>query len=289
MKYLFFLIPVLIFFSGCVSDDQMKQTEARLYNLERYQNTDQEDMNRIKSKVDELLQSTSRSGENEKDLRVNYAEVSTQLDALKESIYRANGKIEESNHYTSRLIDELNAKIEALKADISVLDNRLKTLEDYVGFENKLPVESKPESKPDAQTAPPDSKPIAGGSEITENSLYNSAKESFDNGDYGKSLELFSEMLTKFPKSSQADNAQFWIGEIYYRQKWYEKAILEYQKVLEKFPKGNKAPAALLKQGFAFENLGDRTNAKLILNELIKKYPKSPERKIAQKKLDDMK
>ena len=41
-------------------------------------------------------------------------------------------------------------------------------------------------------------------------------------------------MLKRFPQSDQADNAQFWIGETYYRENWYEKAILEYQKVIEK-------------------------------------------------------
>jgi len=82
-----------------------------------------------------------------------------------------------------------------------------------------------------------------------------------------------------------ADNAQFWIGEIYYNQKWYEKAILEYQKVIENYPNGNKVQSALLKQGFSFFNLGDKANARLIFTELIKKYPKSNEAEIAKKKL----
>jgi TolA-binding protein len=40
-----------------------------------------------------------------------------------------------------------------------------------------------------------------------------------------------------------------------------------------------------LKQGFAFLNLGDTSNARLILSELIKKYPTSNEAKIAERKL----
>jgi TolA-binding protein len=43
--------------------------------------------------------------------------------------------------------------------------------------------------------------------------------------------------------------------------------------------------ASLLKQGFSFFNLGDKANARLIFTELIKKYPKSNEAKIAKKKL----
>jgi TolA-binding protein len=59
--------------------------------------------------------------------------------------------------------------------------------------------------------------------------------------------------------------------------------------VIEKYPKGNKVPAALLKQGLAFQNLGDTSNSRLILMELVKKYPESNEAKISQRKLDEMK
>ena len=97
--------------------------------------------------------------------------------------------------------------------------------------------------------------------------------------------KYFQEVIQRYPKSENADNAQFWIGEIYYREKWYEKAILEYQKVIEKYPDGNKVPAALLKQGLAFHNIGDKANSRHILEELVKKYPKSNEAKIAREKL----
>ena len=95
--------------------------------------------------------------------------------------------------------------------------------------------------------------------------------------------------MADFPDSPQANSAQFWVGETYYREKWFEKAILEYQKVVENYPKGNKLPAALLKQGFAFSNLGDNANARLILESLIQKYPDSSEAGIAAKKLQGMK
>ncbi|MBF0202691.1 MAG: tetratricopeptide repeat protein, partial [Desulfamplus sp.] len=71
----------------------------------------------------------------------------------------------------------------------------------------------------------------------------------------------------------------------YYREKWYEKAILEYQRVIEEYPRGNKVMAALLKQGYSFANLGEKGNARLILEELIRKYPQSQEAKSARDKL----
>ena len=57
---------------------------------------------------------------------------------------------------------------------------------------------------------------------------------------------------------------------------------------LKNIPKGNKVPAALLKQGLAFQSLGDSSNSRLILMELVKKYPDSTEAKVARSKLDEM-
>lgn len=121
--------------------------------------------------------------------------------------------------------------------------------------------------------------------EVTEDGLYRYAKVAFDAGDLETARGGFADYLKRFPKSQRADNAQFWIAEIYFREKWFEKAILEYQKVIEGYPKGNKVPAAMLKQGMAFSNLGDRSNARLILRELVAKHPKASEAEIAQKKL----
>ena len=123
----------------------------------------------------------------------------------------------------------------------------------------------------------------------SEDDMYRSAKQAFDQGELDAARQGFQEFIKRYPNSKNADNAQFWIGEIYYREKWYEKAILEYQSVIEKYPKGNKAPAALLKQGLAFSNIGDTANAKLILEELGRKYPKSNEAKVGAEKLKTMK
>jgi TolA-binding protein len=59
--------------------------------------------------------------------------------------------------------------------------------------------------------------------------------------------------------------------------------------VIENYPKGNKVQASLLKQGYAFYNLKDKANARLILNELVTKYPQSNEAKKAKEKLRELK
>ena len=83
--------------------------------------------------------------------------------------------------------------------------------------------------------------------------------------------------IKKSPSSSLADNAQYWIGECYYGQRDYNKAILELNEVLLKYPKGDKVPSALLTLARSFADSGDKIDARLILQKLISDHPKSDE------------
>jgi tol-pal system protein YbgF len=131
-------------------------------------------------------------------------------------------------------------------------------------------------------------KPETSAKVASEEELYNRAKLALDQGQTAQARRGFEELVQRYPNSPNADNAQFWIGETFYREKAYEKAILEYQKVIEKYPKGNKLPAALLKQGHAFLALGDKVNSRLIFEELLRKYPQSSEAKAASDKLKEI-
>ena len=76
---------------------------------------------------------------------------------------------------------------------------------------------------------------LATGETLSEAELYKTGKQAFDEGRYDVAREKFKELLSKYPKSENADNAQFWVGEIYYREKYYAEAIMEYQKVIENY------------------------------------------------------
>jgi tol-pal system protein YbgF len=94
--------------------------------------------------------------------------------------------------------------------------------------------------------------------------------------------------LKKNPKSELADNAQYWIGECYYRQKNFNKAVVELNDVLSKYPKGDKVPGALLTLAAAFEDSGDKIDARLVLQKLISDHPKSEEADRARQRLQSL-
>ena len=52
-----------------------------------------------------------------------------------------------------------------------------------------------------------------------------------------------------------------------------------------KSPQSDKVAGALLRQGSAFAELGEKLNARLVLQELVEKYPQSPEAGRAKQRL----
>jgi len=277
---------------GCAMQEDVIILEDRLVALQ-HRNTELErrllDLEKkrvdLKSQMDEYSQAHQQS---DQSFRSRYAEMVVGFDEIREEIRALSGRLEENEHLIKDKIHnddsnpERNNRLNRVEESLRSNNDRIADIERYLNLESSAPDLKK-------KKQPGSSSNVQPGQELTEDQLYITAKQAFDQGNFAASRETFKTFLTKYPASGRADNAQFWIGETYYLEKWYEKAILEYQNVIEKYPKGNKVEASLLKQGFAFLNLGDKANARLILKELVDKHPKSNEAAIARKKLESIK
>ncbi len=269
----------LLIFCGCAARSDVIILDERLAQLER----------RAKHQEAEIQKYGQSTDVKEKNLRNQSASLRVEISALREEVQILTGRIEQIEFDLGNEKKDLDSSVKTTKAELEKLKEgsdalllRLTTVEKYLDMEAAG-------SKTDGAKATGVKPKEADIKKLSEKELYQASKKSFDEGDFDRAREGFRELLNRFPKSENADNAQFWVGEIYYREKWYEKAIVEYQKVIENYPKGNKVRSSLLKQGYAFSNIGDNTNARLILKELIRKYPDSNEANIAKQKLAQLK
>ncbi len=289
-NYLFLGIMVIAFLSGCVEPGQFTALETKVAVLET-ENNRQFSMHKEKLNAYDILsrQNQSRIEALEKKLNDRntisqeaYAELKYTIQILKEGIQKLEGQIEEIKHGYAGGDQKgggtLEEKLERLDQAISKNYERLIRLEKYMGFEPSAAGEMDKKDQP--STGPVKS---------SVQELYDAAKKLFDDGDNENARIQFENFINKYPDSDNADNSRFWIAESYYVEKWFEKAILEYQKVLEDYPNSNKLPAARLKQGYAFAELGEKANARLILKELIKKHPGTKEAGYAREKLKKLK
>ncbi|GJM16277.1 MAG: tol-pal system protein YbgF [Thermodesulfobacteriota bacterium] len=122
----------------------------------------------------------------------------------------------------------------------------------------------------------------------TEDFIFNQGYTDLSEGNYSGSREQFKLFLSKYPNSSKASDATYWIAESYYRQGEFEEAILEYQKFIDTYPKDDRVPLSYLKQGLSLIEIGREEEAKLFFQTLIDKYPQSEEASTAKEKIREL-
>lgn len=264
---------------GCASQQRLEILEGNFYGLDLR-------IAKIEKETD-IVEYGWKSyqkdrGSKDTELKHQAANLRVEIEELRQEQNSLRGRLEEIRHFLENQLSEVKAiliQTEKIARENSI---DIDSLEQQIDPEkHSLKISKKDKDIAKVEISKEDKRPDV--------EKYIEGKQAFDDNNLDLALEYFQELLKNFQDSAYADNAQFWIGEIYYERKWYEKAILEYQKAIEKYPKGNKIQASLFKQGLAFINIGDTANARLILDELIRKYPDSTEAASAKNKLDTLK
>ncbi|MCL4218207.1 MAG: tetratricopeptide repeat protein [Candidatus Hydrogenedentes bacterium] len=137
-----------------------------------------------------------------------------------------------------------------------------------------------------AELPPPAEEPVV--VPPVENNLdeYSQAQKSFLNQDYAAALQQFNAYLARNPNGEYAEAAQFWRGETHLKLGQYQEAASELRTFRQAYPNNvSKVPIAMYHEAEAQKNLGNRTQAIQLLEELIQNYPMSDPAKIAQDSL----
>jgi tol-pal system protein YbgF len=107
-------------------------------------------------------------------------------------------------------------------------------------------------------------------------------------GKYDLARSEFQDYLKYYATTDLASNAQFYIGEIAYKQKNYQQAISEYDKVINNYPKSFKLAPARLHRGMALIELGQKSSGVRDLREVVRLFPGSEEDRYARAKLKEL-
>ena len=214
------------------------------------------------------------------DTRANLQQVEREISSLKELI-------EETRHQVGRQIDhtsrEGDQRVKDLEARLAKLAEGFKAQ----GEQLKLREDELKEVRKGLQL-PAEATEMAAAENETIRRDYEVAWRNLEKRDYRSAIARFKDFQKKYPKSNLAVNAQYWIGESHYALREFDQAILEFDAVRSRYPEGEKVPAALLKQAYAFSELGENTNARLLLQEVVEKYAQTPEASQAKQKLKSL-
>jgi tol-pal system protein YbgF len=214
-----------------------------------------------------------------------------QITTLQGEVQQLRGDIEVQNH----TLESLQKRQRDLYLDI---DRRLHRLE-AGGVEGQI--------VPSPSSAMPGEVPVAGSTPATttapvaaaapaaatlnpadERKAYDQALELLKEGRYNDAAAAFQGFLKQYPASSYADNAQYWLGEVYYVTRQFQPALSEFDKVLTAYSGSAKAADAKLKMGYIQYELKEWSKARELLNDVVKAYPGSTSARLAQERLDRM-
>ena len=118
-----------------------------------------------------------------------------------------------------------------------------------------------------------------------ENKEYEAALNQFKAAKYKEAAWAFSAFVQKYPDSSLAPNAQFWLGNAWIAQRNCAKAIEAHSVVTTKYAESPKAPDAWLAMANCQQEMGNPAAAKRSLETAIAKYPNSPAADTARERL----
>ena len=195
----------------------------------------------------------------------------------------------------STQVQGLSDNLEEIKSRLGKLNQQLVDLQNTVqGLDAKISGAAAPASgsgtaTPTASAVPPaNSSAAPSGPAPSADTLYSNGLKDIQSGKYDLARSEFQDYLKYYGNTDLASNAQFYIGEIAYKQKNYQQAISEYDKVINNYPKSFKLAPARLHRGMAMIELGQKTSGVRDLREVIKLFPGSEEDRYARGKLKEL-
>jgi len=177
------------------------------------------------------------------------------------------------NDATLQQVNQLRGQIEVLANELANAQKRQKDF--YVDLDARLRKLEPREVTIDGRTSQVDP---------GEQRSYEAATKLFTSGDYKAAGVALQEFVQRYPGSSYAPNAQYWLGNSYFAQRDCKAAITAQLVVLKNYPDSPKAPDAMLNIASCQTELKDKA-AKKTLQDLIKQYPDSTAAETAKQRL----
>jgi tol-pal system protein YbgF len=233
--------------------------------------------------------------------------------ALAESLKALNGRLDAANEATRKIFadqkllidniandvrvirertDDTNVRIASLREELEALRTTVQALQSAAvappqPLEPAAPVDpNAPAPAAPPPVAQPASAPLPSTAGLSPTRLFETARADYFAGQWASAISGFEAFLRAFPRSEQADDAQFNIGEAYFAQNKWPEAVAAYNQVIQTYPGTNAVPDAYYKRGMAQERMGQADAARASWQAVAKVFPDSDAGRLAKQNLD---
>ncbi len=190
-------------------------------------------------------------------------------------------------------LDQMSEDFRAVRESVLDMNTRMGKLDAKMADLSNLinTIKAPPPPPPGAsaagglETQPAQSGPPPG---MQAEVLYTNAVKDQTTGKYDLAMQEFTDYLKYFSNTQFASNAQFYIGDIYFRRQDYANAIQAFDNVLERFPDGNKTADAHYMKGQTLMAMGRNDSAAREFRDVYNSYPDTDLAAKAKARLKDL-
>jgi tol-pal system protein YbgF len=220
--------------------------------------------------------------------------------SLSEQLVSLEGKLDARNRAqvnVQRQLDELQNEVNELRGVTEVHTYQLSQILDrqrelYQELDRRVSEALKPANQiPAAIIAPTyNAGKVNYSNNITENEAYDRAVNMvLKDKRYEQAIPEFEAFNQKYPNSSYAANAHYWLGQLLFNKGELTKARQEFDIVVNNHPDSNKRSDAMLKLAMVEQKENNQAKAIAVYKKLIAEYPNSSAAKLAQPRLNNLK
>jgi len=192
-------------------------------------------------------------------------------------------------------ISGFDGKISSVESKISSVENKIGSVESKLGaFESKLGAVDNRVGVVDNRLVAVEPIPVTvDGVEFradpAQKRSFDTAIDSFRNGDFRQPAVQLSVMRDRFPDSPYAPSVLFWYASAQYALREFKSAIASYGSFLTAHAKHPRAADARLNLGLSQADAGDRVAARKSLQMVVDQFPESNAAVVAKERLSRLK
>ena len=194
-------------------------------------------------------------------------------------------------------IEQLEAEVRQIRGELEIYRHRFDQLQQqesartYVLPTAPVGAATPPRAEP-LLAGPPPADTTAPPVARTMPSVAGTAQADFEaalrelrEGHHARAIAELQRFLNAYPDSSQAGDAQYWLGEAHYLSRDYAAAKEAFINLGVRYPESARLPDALLKLGYIYGEAGETDRAREVLQKLVQAYPDTQAANLAERRL----
>ena len=197
-----------------------------------------------------------------------------------------------TQHRIQGQLDEMQQEVNEIRGELELHSYKLEQIlqrqrELYLEIDKRIEaamIKPEPEVTEVASTEP------ANSLSADENAVYDRAVNLIlKDKRYDQAIPEFQAFLQRFPKSSYASNAHYWLGLLLFNKQQWGDSEYHFDQVVSFYPDSTKRADSMLKLGIIAHQQNNQAKALQLYERVVSEYPDTSVRKLADARIRNIK